>query len=175
MDFVLNRIPRTDFDIFVDASTSWGAGGCCGRYFFATPWTELEEIPAEFIAQKELLACLLALFCFGHLFKGKYVKLHTDNDNTYHWLRKGRSVNETGTKFLAIWEFGKYLLECKVSPRWIPSEKNVTADSLSRGTVPEWLQRRGCERIVSQGVKKILSLSPIETWKRINQLKEVEL
>ena len=33
-DFVLNRLPRTEFCIFADASTSWGIGGCCGRCFF---------------------------------------------------------------------------------------------------------------------------------------------
>ena len=33
-DFVLNRLPRSKFNIFVDASTSWGIGGCCGNLFF---------------------------------------------------------------------------------------------------------------------------------------------
>ena len=36
-DYVLDRLPRTEYDIFVDASTSWGIGGCCGRYFFSLP------------------------------------------------------------------------------------------------------------------------------------------
>ena len=36
-DFVSNRIPRAGYDIFVDASTSWGIGGCCGRFYFAIP------------------------------------------------------------------------------------------------------------------------------------------
>ena len=37
MDFILKRIPQAHYNIFVDASTSWGVGGCCGRYFFAIP------------------------------------------------------------------------------------------------------------------------------------------
>ena len=37
MDFLLNRIPRHTDDIFVDASTSWGIGGCCGRFYFLFP------------------------------------------------------------------------------------------------------------------------------------------
>ena len=29
-DFVLGKLPRCQFDVFVDASTEWGIGGCCG-------------------------------------------------------------------------------------------------------------------------------------------------
>ena len=36
-DYVLDRLPRTEYDIFVDASTSWGIGGYCGRSFFSLP------------------------------------------------------------------------------------------------------------------------------------------
>ena len=37
MDFILDRIPRAASNIFVDASTSWGVGGCCGSRFFTIP------------------------------------------------------------------------------------------------------------------------------------------
>ena len=29
-DFILGRLPRAKYDIFFDASTTWGIGGCCG-------------------------------------------------------------------------------------------------------------------------------------------------
>ena len=69
-------------------------------------------------------------------------------------------------KYLALWEYAKYRLECKVKPQWIPSKDNVTADSLSRGTVPEWLDRRGQERSLSLQNWRMLKLSPIKTWKK---------
>ena len=37
MDYILKRMPSAQSEIFVDASTSWGVGGCCGRVFFAIP------------------------------------------------------------------------------------------------------------------------------------------
>ena len=37
----------------------------------------------------------------------------------------------------------KYAFLLKLSVRYIPSDKNVSADSLSRARVPLWLQRRG--------------------------------
>ena len=108
---------------------------------------------AEFIARKELLACLFAVFCFGDLIKGRYVKLYTDNENVYYWLLKGRTSSEFGTKYIALWELRKYLLECKISPQWIPSDANTTADALSRGRSPEWLQRRGHKRFLPTEVR----------------------
>ena len=33
-DFILGRLPRTNFDIFVDASEEYGIGGCCGNLYF---------------------------------------------------------------------------------------------------------------------------------------------
>ena len=81
MDFILNRLPRAKSDIYVDASSSWGVGGWCGVAFFAFPWSEFGSASSEFIARQELLACLLAVFCFGDLIAGKLVKLYTDNEN----------------------------------------------------------------------------------------------
>ena len=33
-DFVLNKLPHAKSNIFVDASTSWGIGCCCGKFYF---------------------------------------------------------------------------------------------------------------------------------------------
>ena len=33
-DFILGRLPRTNFDIFVDASEEYGIGGCCRNLYF---------------------------------------------------------------------------------------------------------------------------------------------
>ena len=37
----------------------------------------------------------------------------------------------------------KYAFLLKLSVRYIPSGKNITADSLSRGRLPPWLKPRG--------------------------------
>ena len=36
-DYILGNLPRSKYDIFVDASTSWGVGGCCGALYFMVP------------------------------------------------------------------------------------------------------------------------------------------
>ena len=37
MDFILGRLPAAKSNIFADASTEWGIGGCCGEYYFKMP------------------------------------------------------------------------------------------------------------------------------------------
>ena len=51
-----------------------------------------------------------------------------------------------GNAYLAHWELQKLRAQCKISPKWIPGAKNVTADTLSRGGIPEWLARRGVRK-----------------------------
>ena len=74
-DFILDRLPRSRSDIFVDASSSWGIGGCMGEYYFTIPWEKLVWVKGEIIARRELLACVIAILCFGDLIEGKLVRL----------------------------------------------------------------------------------------------------
>ena len=166
MEFIIERLPRSRSDIFVDASSSWGIGGCCGKYFFAISLASLKamQVHVDIIARLELLAALVSILCFGDLMRRKLVYLHIDNDNAYNWLRKSRSSNLQGTRYLALWELMKYKLECKVSPFWIPSDANRTADTLSRGTIPSWLKRRGIRRRLSRTDARLLRKCPIKTW-----------
>ena len=62
-DFVLGKLPHCSNDIFVDASTEWGIGGYCGLDYFLFPWAELALFEADVIVQKEMLGCLIAIFC----------------------------------------------------------------------------------------------------------------
>ena len=144
--FVLNSLQRCTDDIFVDASTEWGIGGCCGSDYFAYPWSKLAMFEVDVIARKELLACLVGLHCFHEKVEGTIVTIYTDNSNVASWLEKGRVSNNLGMRLLGAWEFQKYKLRCKVSARWLPGSHNTTADSLSRGNIPAWLARRGVEQ-----------------------------
>ena len=91
----------------------------------------------QIIAQKELLAALIAIYCFGHVVGQKIVRLYSDNFSAVHWLVKARSANRLGNSYLACWELQKYKLRCKISPEWIPGSSNKSADALSRGKLPE--------------------------------------
>ena len=125
---------------------------------------EAMQVHVDIIARLELLAALVSILCFGDLVRRKLVRLHIDNDNAYNWIKKSRSSNLLGTRYLALWELIKYKLECKVSPVWIPSDSNRTADTLSRGRVPSWLKRRGIRRRLRRTDVCLLRKCPIKTW-----------
>ena len=144
--FLTDALPRSKNDVFVDASSSWGIGGICGSAFFRYSWDELAMVQPDIIARMELLGCLVALICFSDILSGKIVRFYCDNENAVAWLRKGRSNNPLGNKFLAYWEFLKFTRECKISPTWLPSFHNCTADALSRGRTPRWLRRYGIRK-----------------------------
>ena len=49
--------------------------------YFATPWSQLRHFDTGLIAQKELFAALVAMFCFSGEVKGKMTILYIDNAN----------------------------------------------------------------------------------------------
>ena len=50
MEFVLGKLRRATFNVFVDASTSWGIGGCCGSHYFQIHQRELRDFKCRMIA-----------------------------------------------------------------------------------------------------------------------------
>ena len=166
MDYILDRLPRAEYDIFVDASTKWGIGGCCGGYFFKIPQNHLEQFNTGLIAQKELFAALVAVYCFQGLIKGKLAIIHTDNTNAHDWVLRGRSSRDPSNKALMVFELMKYSAECKLSIQWIPSKSNVSADMLSRGATPRWLRQQGRKMAVNFNLLKSYLDDPISAWRR---------
>ena len=60
------------------------------------------KVAEETIARKELFAALVGILCFHDVIERKLVRLHTDNENAFHWLWKSRSQCLSGTRFLAL-------------------------------------------------------------------------
>ena len=74
-DFILGRLPECPNQIFVDAWTEWGIGGVCGTDYFRASWPELSAIGTQNVAEKELLACLVALKVFSSALRGRLVTM----------------------------------------------------------------------------------------------------
>ena len=151
--FILNRSPAVSTPIFVDASTSWGIGGVHGSDYFSMSHQNLrasirecpawEEYPWVPIARLELLAAFVAVHLFARRYPGHYVTLYSDNSNVVAWLGTRRSPDPSVCSLVSAIESIKYHHLLKLSVRYIPSERNRTADRLSRNVIPGWLQSRG--------------------------------
>ena len=95
-DYVLNRLCRTKNNWFVDASTSWGIGGCAGCFYFSVPNKDLSNIFSLYgacpergnfqipekrlpIAYIELIAALVGFSVFSHKSPHTIISLFSDN------------------------------------------------------------------------------------------------
>ena len=166
---------------FVDASTTWGIGGCAGTNYFLVPNENLEELFSLFkqdlkkggirtrkynlpIAYIELIAALAALSVFSHLNRNRLILLNSDNTDVVAWLRKGRCSKGIGFKLLAGIEYFKRVHSLKISPKHIPGRFNNSADSLSRGIIPGWLVTHGTRMPVSTEMLCSILRSPLGFW-----------
>ena len=179
--YILNQMVCSKDEWFVDASTSWGIGGCAGTRYFSLPNKALTNLFALFgafpdqgamrvpshrlpIAYIELLAALVAMSVFSKFFPNMLIILNTDNTDVVAWLRKGRCSRGIGFKILTAIEFFKRKYGIKVSPRHIPGRFNTSADALSRGTFPGWVLRHGTRLTVDTTLLESLIHSPLGFW-----------
>ena len=115
----------------------------------------------------ELLAVLVALSLFVHLYPKHLIVLYSDNTNVVAWLGSRRSPNPTVCTMVAAIERIKYAYLLKLSVRYISSGKNITADSLFPPRVPPWLKHRGTRLFPSMSslVELIDPRNVVTLWK----------
>ena len=89
------------------------------------------------------MAALFAFQIFGKYTSNCFIRLNSDNQNAVGWLNKGRCSKKLGFSFLAAVEYYKAKYGLKVKAVYIPSSNNTSADALSRGKTPIWLEQRG--------------------------------
>ena len=175
-DFVLGKLPKQKNEWFADASLAYGYGGVCGNHFFkishktivaALTDVKFGQISDLFIAYRELLAVLCAFHCFAKFAPRSFVRINTDNTNTVTCLNKGRCSKKIGFLLLSAIQFYKAKYMLRVKAYHIKSDHNSSADALSRGRTPHWLNQRGVRTRVN--IKQILSLTdnPVPFWKTI--------
>ena len=130
------------------------------------PLKNLMEIPKQRlpIAYIELIAVLAGFCVFSQSQKNTVVKLYTDNTDVVAWLQKSRCRAGLGFKILSAIEYFKRSYRLKICTRHIPGKHNNTADLLSRGKIPSWLQRYGIKREVNLKHLFRLIRNPLRFW-----------
>ena len=181
--WILGSLPSARDAWFVDASTSWGIGGCAGRSYFMLPNKQMTAIFALYhsgthkhlmgiptsrlpIAYIELIAVLVGFSVFAKNYNNQLVTLYSDNTDVVSWLRRGRCRAGIGFKLLAAIEFFKRTYHLTISARHIPGKYNISADTLSRGSIPKWLSRNSCRHPVNVSLLYELINEPLAFWMR---------
>ena len=117
------------------------------------------------IAYRELLSAVIAMLYFAPDYPSSWIRTNTDNQNVVSWLNTARCSKRLWYRLLAVIELMKFKYNLKVSAYFIESSKNTSADMLSRGKIPEWLEKRGIKYNVNMvSIEEILS-NPINFWK----------
>ena len=185
--WILGALPTSQDAWFVDASTSWGIGGCAGNHYFMVPNKELIPLFALYhsvsdshlmqiprrrlpIAYIELIAVLVGFSVFAKHHQNERIILYSDNTDVVGWLQKSRCSAGIGFKLLAAIEYFKRTYFLKISARHIPGRHNNSADSLSRGSVPRWLNRGGCRRQTDLSFLSQLIEDPLNFWQKLTEL-----
>ena len=116
--------------LFSDASRE-GWGAVVGELHLSGKWSQEDKL--EHINLLELKAVWLALQQAEDLVKGKVISVFSDNTTALSYIAK-----QGGTKSWAMFDLVKDLTawleahETTLLPQFIPGQKNVVADSLSR-------------------------------------------
>ena len=124
----------SDMELQTDSSLI-GFGGIFGSKWFCSEWPEL--LPAVpdgdlSMAFRELYPIVAAAILWGKLWTGKRVMFTTDNQATMFIVRKGRSRCLPIMKLMRTLTWTAVVNNFYFSSRFIPTQSNGIADSLSR-------------------------------------------
>ena len=114
----------------------------------------------------ELLAALLGIICFIPSNRGRIIRLNSDNFDAVAWLQKSRCPAGIGFRILAVIELYKHIYNVKISTHHIKGVGNTSADSLSRGEVPRWLEKFGNKCNISLNNVINLLKNPLSAWEK---------
>ena len=105
---------------------------------FYGKYVEFEDIK---IAYRELLSAVIAFLHFAPRYPS-LIRINCDNRNVVSWLNRSRCSKQLGYRLLSVIELVKLKYSLKVKVFFIKSSSNTSADSLSRGVIPQWLKSR---------------------------------
>ena len=151
--YILNTLPIEQRRMYVDAASTGGIGGYASYSYFSVPLAQLgpalhacdgwSAFPRVDIAWLELFAAFVAIDLFAADSPGHLLILYSDNTNVVAWLSRRRPPNPYVCALVAAIERLKYKFMLKLSVRYIPSSHNVSADLLSRNSIPRRFLRHG--------------------------------
>ena len=140
LQFVAKSAQDGDIHVWTDAAGGQGLGfaafSSLGDYF-QVKWSDLDLGPDwnwEDIGRGELLAVVVAAVIWANKFRGKSVTFHCDNTSVVAWVIK-RSTPADRPDLLALvrWlTFICFKIRFYFWIQWIPGDRNIEADNLSR-------------------------------------------
>lgn len=129
------------FHIFSDAS-NLAVAACWGNHWYYAPFEDgFISFSDESINWRELIAVVMALNTWGELLQGSNIVFHIDNTSVCYLIHKMYSPSRPLMALLRIWALLVERYSVHYMAVYIPTDKNVDADDLSRGRIQDFKRR----------------------------------
>lgn len=119
-------------EVWSDASGGWGCGALWEERWFQLEWTTYPSFANASIAVKELLPIIVATAIWGHLWRGKVVLCHCDNQAVVSTIQGGYCRDPSMAQMLRCLFFLEAKFDITLSSAHVPGVLNSCADSLLR-------------------------------------------
>ena len=119
--------------IYSDASGSWGCGAFCNTDWFQLKWDDRSDL--YHISVKELIPVVIAITIWGWHFKGKAIRILSDNTAAVAAVNNQTSPVKELAHLLRCLAFVAARYQLRLLASHIPGCHNQIADALSRNNL----------------------------------------
>ena len=134
-----SSIQSPEFNIFSDASGSWGCGAFWGCQWFHLRW--LDHLQSRSITIKELTPVVIGAALFGPQWRGHLVQFSVDNMAVVHVLNSTYSKDDHIMHLIRILVFLAAHFDFWFVARHIEGKANRLADDLSRNNLTHFFSQ----------------------------------
>ena len=132
---------RCPIECFFTDACNEGAGGFFGQDWFYFNWSQDWPQAALFhINEKEIIAVALEAYCWAPFWRNKHIIIYSDNSVTVSALNKGTYRNDEIKKCIRSLFWLSASFNFYLTARYLPSVRNVAADSASGLSTPGYLE-----------------------------------
>ena len=126
---------RPTTSVCIDACNSGGGGYHSGEWYHVA-WSDWPEVSAYHINYKEVLALVPAVCLWGHMWRGKRVWIHSDNQTAVSIFNRGTARDPWVMDALRNIFWASAYFNFRIKAVYYPGCQNIVADAASRLTNP---------------------------------------
>ena len=128
----ISSVPEPSTYLTTDACNTGGAACYQNDWYYAHWETDYPEMQSAHINVKELLAVLLAVKRWAHLWKKQHVILYTDSKCVMYMINNGTSRNLVAANMIRELSMLCVAYDCHITAKNLAGAQNVISDYLSR-------------------------------------------
>ena len=139
----VSDLPPPHSNLVTDACRQSGGGYYESDWFFVNFSLDYPQLCSEHINVLELLSVLVAVRCWGHLWRDKHIQVRCDNSASVGAINKGSSRSPAFMRILREIFWLSVVNNFRFTAVHVRGEHNVLADCISRLHLPGFWEKFG--------------------------------